>query len=177
MQTLRRLSNQSLSSPQDSAVGVLAGSRNCFGGPVEGRVPTAAVVHGHHDRGPSHHVYGAELNRGDMTVVHTDEDATLGAGFVDVSRLEAAREDHPGLRVEDSVLVDVAESPVVVLVCDQTIDAAGGIGPVCGVPLGARMQEPYVDPSWHSGRVGGAEVGLLPALGIPVPVDSQAQLV
>jgi hypothetical protein len=76
---------------------------------------------------PSHHVQGFELSLAATLLVNGDQQAAFGAGLSDMSALDVAREGDEGAFAQNLALVDMPQSPIVVIVPTQVLDRAGSI--------------------------------------------------
>ena len=94
---------------------------------------------------PAEYVGFAKLERRQFAILDADQHAALGAGFARAAPLGIARVDDVGPLMQDLIIVNVAQGPVVISFGDELLDGTGSVGVVVGVAAGVSVQQPDVE--------------------------------
>ena len=125
---------------------------------------------------PAKDVEAIGLDLDAMMRIDADEQTALGAGFADVPPLRVAGEGDGRVVAQPLLLVDVAQGPVVVMLCAQVFHRAWGIGLVALAARGRRVQQADVKHPRHGGRIAGARFSGHGRLREALPVDRHVPL-
>src|SRR5579875_3047293 len=102
---------------------------------------------------PTQHVQRLLPQIDDAPAIDPHNGTTLGSCFANMSSLQISGIHNMRVFMEDLTHVNVAQSPVVVALVPEIVDAARGVWIVPGLSLHCRMQETDVEITWNRIRI------------------------
>jgi hypothetical protein len=89
----------------------------------------------------------------DFVILHRDKIRALGACFADMPSLEVTGENHVGVLVENALLMNMTERPVIVTLGDEFIERTGCVIRMATHAADAGVQDANVESAVNRLRV------------------------